>query len=288
MTREKPPLRPTALERRAIFALVAWLFVGCTSSTKYQAASADVPPAKLINVRFPQKFPEATLNTVIIYGGPGSWKREAWWDEYVVTLHNSGARDLTIVAADVVDFAGVDRPAGFDPWIVEKTSKALCEDYRRAGVTFVREVGSAALYVGGIAAGMSAFASLASTGGVTVTVMQGPVALFTVPSYVVGRVVANHEDRADIEADFHMRAFKLPMTLAPGQRRCGSFFFPMIPNPRALRLRWEMDEKAGSAELGLDCLRGLHTSPTKNPSVGSARWNSGRAFAQKIPDARFR
>ena len=41
----------------------------------------------------------ATVHTVIVYQGPGSWKREAYWDEYVVSLVNRGETPLVISTA---------------------------------------------------------------------------------------------------------------------------------------------------------------------------------------------
>ena len=238
--------------------LLLLLLAGCVSAGKYQEARADTPPAQLLNVPFPAAPLQATLNTLIVYGGPGSWKREALWDEYVVTLHNPGARPITITAAALTDFADIARPGGGDPWKLEENSKALCKEYDRAGVAFIKSATPAVLTIGGIAAGSAAAAALMSTGGATVIVMQGPLALLTVPGYVIGRTVANHEDKADIEAEFNLRRLPLPVTLAPGQTRTGCLFFPMVPNPRALRLDWRSGDEPGGATLALDFLHGLH------------------------------
>ncbi len=233
---------------------------GCTSATNYQMARDDTPRAQMLNIPFPVAPVQATLATVIVYGGPGSWKREALWDEYVVTLRNPGDQPLMVVSAELMDNAGHGRAPGGDPWKLEEESKALCKEYDRLGVAFVKSATPAVLTVGGIAVGSAALAAATSTSAVTVTVLQGPLATVTVPSYLLGRSVANAEDRADIETEFRLRRLALPLTLAPGQTRLGALFFPMVPRSLTLRLRWQWGSEHGETELGLEILRGLHSA----------------------------
>src|SRR5271166_6506687 len=93
--------------------------------------------------------------TLISYGGPGSWKREALWDEYVVTLVNHGERPLTIDSATLADSAGTPYAPGSDPWALEKQSKKLEKQYRKNGQAFVRAAGPGVLIVGAGAATVS-------------------------------------------------------------------------------------------------------------------------------------
>ena len=78
---------------------------GCLS-TKYRMARKSTPPPAALNLAIEEPPLAVVLNTVIIYKGPGSWKRAAFWDEYVVTLHNHGPQPLSITAAALTDFAG--------------------------------------------------------------------------------------------------------------------------------------------------------------------------------------
>ena len=243
--------RPAAL-------LAGLCLAGCVSATKCKMARDDTPRAQLLNVAFPSAPLQAALTTLIVYGGPGSWKREALWDEYVVMLHNAGDQPLVVSAAGLMDHTGVARAPGADPWKLEDESKALCKEYDRMGVAFVQSATPAVLTIGGIAVGSAALAAATSTSAVTVTVLQGPLATVTVPSYLLGRVIANHEDRADIEVEFRLRRLALPLTLAPGQTRLGCLFFPMVPNPRSLGLHWSTATVSGESALPLSFLHGLH------------------------------
>ena len=76
---------------------------GCVSA-KYQRAADDTPPPTVLNLAATPAVSagaptapsglDARLNTVIVFRGPGSWKRDAYWDEYVLTLANRGAAPL--------------------------------------------------------------------------------------------------------------------------------------------------------------------------------------------------
>jgi hypothetical protein len=254
--------------RRPAALLAGLCLAGCVSSTRYKMARDDTPRAQLLNVAFPSALLQATLTTLIAYGGPGSWKREALWDEYVVTLRNSGDQPLVVSAASLVDHTGIAHAPGTDPWKLEDENKALCKEYDRVGVAFVKSATPAVLTIGGIAAGSAALAAATSTSTVTVTILQGPLATITVPTYLIGRVIANHEDRADIEDEFRLRRLALPLTLAPGQTRVGCLFFPMVPNPRSLGLRWSTGPANGESVLPLDFLHGLHVT---KPALAAGR-----------------
>ena len=74
----------------------------------------------------------------ISFGAPGSWKREAFWDEYVVSLRNDSDQPIELSSATLSDYAGVARAPGSDPWKLERESKTLEKRYRDAGVAFAR------------------------------------------------------------------------------------------------------------------------------------------------------
>jgi hypothetical protein len=103
----------------------ALCLVSACASPKYKRADRSTPPVQPLNVKFPSSMLDTSLDTVISDGGPGSWKREAFWDEYVITMRNDGEQALNIVNATLTDYAGAVRPAGTDPWALEKESKTL-------------------------------------------------------------------------------------------------------------------------------------------------------------------
>src|SRR5947209_1326044 len=95
---------------------------GCTAS-RYKLASKKTSPPVPINLPSTEPPIEALVHTVIIYRGPGSWKRNAYWDEYVVTVANRGNASLAVQSASLTDINGQDSLAGTDPWELETTSR---------------------------------------------------------------------------------------------------------------------------------------------------------------------
>ncbi len=232
------------------------LVTACVSP-KYKRADKNIPPLQPLNVKFPSSTLDASLYTVISDGGPGSWKREAFWDEYVVIMHNESDQALNISAATLMDYAGAVRPAGTDPWALERESKTLEKRYRDAGIDFAR---TAAPRVIATAAepGVVAGAGIGATGAVAVATATA----VAIPVYGVTIFSINMHNKASIKKEFNRRRMPLPLTLGPGETRVGSFFFPMVPNPQALTLRWASSAGDGETALDLHFLEGLHVTVT--------------------------
>jgi hypothetical protein len=154
---------------------------GCVA-TKYKLAKKNTPPVQLLNIAFPLSTPlQPTLAALIIYGGPGSWKRQALWDEYIITLENRGERPLIIDSAMLGDSAGTTYAAENDPWTLEKQSKKLEKQYRDRGEAFMRAAGPGVIIVGAgaatisAAAGSTVFVSAGMVGAAVATVVVLPV-----------------------------------------------------------------------------------------------------------------
>jgi hypothetical protein len=229
---------------------------GCVA-TKYKLAKKNTPPVQLLSVAFPPSAPlQPTLAAVIIYGGPGSWKREALWDEYVLTLQNSGERAVTIDSMTLTESDGMQVAAGVDPWALEKQSKVLEKQYRASGLAFVRTAGPAVLIVGaGAAAAAATTASVFVSAAAAGAALAGIVVL---PVYYVSVWGINHHNKKAVMAEFTRRRLPLPLTLAPGETRTGSVFYPMVRDPRSLDLHWSSEAGNGQAILLLDFMHGLH------------------------------
>jgi len=246
-------------------------------ATKYEKAPQDTAPPVPLNLAAAQPPIELALRTVIVYNGPGSWKREALWDEYVVTIHNQNAQPLTITAAALVDFAGASHAPGVDPWALEKESQTLEQQYQRAGVAFARSAAPHALIIGaGAAAG--------ATGGMlsAAAATAAAASVVALPVYYVVILGVNHSNKTAVTAEFTRRRLVLPLTLTPGELHTGSFFFPMAANPQSLDLQWSSGPARGELVLSLQPLHGLHTTsaphpdPSTNPSPSSNQALLGR------------
>ena len=228
------------------------LLTGCLSP-RYKRASNKNPPAVMLKVNFPPAPLEANLNTLIIPGGPGSWKKEAFWDEYVVTFHNSGDQPFHVASVELVDFTGSPRPPGDDPWKLERESKSLAKRYKDAGMTVVRVAAPRVL----VTAAESSGAASAAIGGAGAATAATATAV-ALPLYGATVLGINLHNKKSIKAEFNRRQLRLPLVLAAGETRTGSLFFPMVPNPQSLIVSWSSESGGGDSVLPLDFLQGLH------------------------------
>lgn len=218
------------------------------ASDNVQAATPLVP----VNLVTAQPPVAMVLHTIIIYNSPGSWKREALWDEYVVTLSNQGTQPLTVASASLADSSGTSYAASASMRALGKESTILEQRCFDAGLAFARAAEPAAVTVGG------GIRLIGATGGVTDASASLAVgaAVVPVPAFYTRKIVSlSKQYFAD---EFKQRCLALPMTLAPGEARAGSLFFPMVPNPRALNLHWSNGIASGELALPLDSVHGLH------------------------------
>jgi hypothetical protein len=232
------------------------LLSGCVSS-KYQAASAlGAQPQRMDLDLGGGPVLKARLDTIIIYQGPGSWKKAAFWDEFVLTLVNESDAGIVLTAASLVDYAGASMPAGTDPWRLEIASQAQRDRYTRAGVNFaLNTLGYAAFTYGAVGTGVLVGAAASGWGGVTAGAVVG---LAAVPVTAIVVYANNQKHRHAIEREFNRRRLTLPLTLLPGKEHAGSLFFPMTVSPQALRLEWVRGSDSTVSLLPLPMLAGMH------------------------------
>lgn len=237
------------------FLVAALCLASACVSPKYKRADKSTPPLQPLNVKFPSSVLDTSLYSEISDRGPGSWKRDAFWDEYVMIMHNGGDQPLTIVSATLTDYAGAVRPAGTDPWVLERESKTLEKRYRDDGIAFAR-VAAPRVIVGAAEPGVVASAGIGTTGAAAAATATA-VALPVYGATVFG---INMHNKAAIKKEFNRRRVLLPLILGPGETRSGSFFFPMVPNPQALTVHWTSSAGDGETTLELHFLQGLHVT----------------------------
>lgn len=248
---------PRCLPLAALLFCAAIMFTGCVSN-RFKKAPKNTPPPHLLNVTFASAQLEGTLTSLITFNGPGSWKRNAFWDEYVVFLRNPGSEPLTVSSVSLVDDSGTSRPPGSNPWALEKQSKTLEQKYKETGLAFVRYTVPGVLISGtGLTIAVSSGIGIMGPASAGASLAAGAT-IIALPLYYLAVVSINHDNRKTMEREFHRRRLALPLTLAPGETRTGSLFFPMVPSPRSLNLNWSTGPITGESVLPLDFLKGLH------------------------------
>jgi hypothetical protein len=234
---------------------------GCVTAKKYKMAKTDAPPARPVGWTIEAPPAELTLATLIVFKGPGSWKREARWDEYVVRIANRGDQPMRIDEATLIDLLGQPRIPGADPWKLEKLSSSNWDKYGSTGLQLLAGAGLVAVY-----AGISISVALGSMLGGTATATGGAaLALTAIPVFAVvdltSVAVMNHNNKKKVVAEFSRRRLELPLTIAPATTAEGSLFFPMTPGPQRLTLKGRIGGSPLELVLELKQLAGLHLKP---------------------------
>jgi hypothetical protein len=257
--------------RLLLFLAGSLALAGCVTSGKYRMAKSGQPPAQSLDWSSETDIANVTLEAAIFFQGPGSWKQEARWDEYVVRISNRTGRPLRIEGASLVDLLGQAQAAGSDPWAIEKLSAVNWEKYRELDVNLSLGVSVPFLY--GTTAGFVGLGGgLATMNGLLVAFP------FLVGADVVTVALLNERNRNLVEAEFARRRLALPVTLAPGAEVRGSWFFPTTPGPRRLVLNGRAGEEPVRQDLDLSRFAAVHLAspgmpadrflPDGNPGMG--------------------
>ncbi len=246
------PRAPRFVPAAALLLGAALLLSGCVS-TKYKMAPKDTPPPVVLNLTTVQPPISVILHTVIVYKGPGSWKKEAFWDEYVVSLTNQGPTPLTFESATLVDALGFGQLCGSNPWELEKLSRENLKKFEHYGRKILLGAG---LTAGWVASGGLAFAALWAGDAALATAAS--TVFFVMPVWALGSGVRYLIARSSITDEFNRRRIALPLALKPGETKQGSLFFPVSPGPQRLLVRCQANGVTQLVTLDLTPLAGLH------------------------------
>ncbi len=278
----------------AVLGAALLLTSGCVSS-KYKLAPTNTHPPVALNLTATPAPPvspssargggqiaetqpsvDTTVQSVIAYQGPGSWKRESFWDEYVVSIVNRSATPLVIESATLTDFQGNTNVPGAEPWKLEGESKTWWQKAKSSQTGNLLVLGAGAVGLGTTLA----VAAVAASGGLFApataasSALAGAAAatLVVAPIYAVTVMVINSNNKAKVVAEFQRRRLDLPLTLAPGATAQGSFFFRISPAPSRLALRRRAGGEPFDTIVDLTALRGLHfKAPAPPPPVSAAK-----------------
>lgn len=231
---------------------------GCVSNRyRMVKASRAVPPVPLERA-FPAAPLQVKLQALITYHGPGSWKRDALWDEYVIFVANPGPDPVVLTGVVLLDHERHPVEPGADPWLLEKQSMTREQRYKATGIAFVRYTTPGVVLLGtGVAiAGASVGMGGISTGAAT----AATATVIALPIYYLAVISINHDNKKDVQAEFKKRRLQSPMQFGPGASYTGSLFFPMVVSPRELKVTWRRGQETGETILDLAFLAGLHVA----------------------------
>ena len=244
------------------FLIIMSLLTSCVSA-KYKMASADTPPPVLLNLEIKAHSVDALLNSVIIFGGPGSWKREAYWDEYLLSITNHGDHPVTLTSSMLIDFQDNQVMSGNDPWELQEQSKEWIKGYNPGTTGVFLKVGAASLLTGAAlgAYGLAIGAPVYGLGVFAGVAVAGTI--LALPAVLLGTAIRSSIAINKIEDEFNRRRLILPATIPPGQVTQGSLFFRITPGPKRLTLLFSGHEADFDVSVDLAPLSDLHID--RNP-----------------------
>jgi len=201
----------------------------------------------------------ASLDWIIVRDGPGTWAKNADWDEYLVTLRNRSSVAVTLTAITVIDSSEFRHPSVASRKKLVQASRQTARRYKGAGIDVKAGLGGGTLLVaGGLSASVGAGAGAAAVYGSGAAVGATAGALVLAPVLVVGGVV-REINNSKVNETIEARQTALPLEVAPGSARALDLFFPIAPSPTAIRIDYTDVSAAQTIVLDTrDVLDGLH------------------------------
>lgn len=230
---------------------------GCVSA-RYKMSDKNTAPARPLNLTATQRLMEATVQSVVVYRGSGSWESDVFWDECRISLINCGDEARILETVSLVDFRGDTTPPGDNPWLIEKQNLTFQQEGNHTAKEVLVQTGSGCLAVGVAGSAMFLGGMACGTAG---TVMFAGV----LPVYAGGALYANFTNRHRIEQEFQRRRLILPQIIAPGQTVQDSLFFRISPGPLHLVFHGRSGGEPCDVTIDLTPLGPLHLTPALAP-----------------------
>ncbi len=200
----------------------------------------------------------AALDWVIFRDGPGTWAKNADWDEYLIRVRNLDDDSFQLTNIIVVDSLGTRIDPRQNRRQLVKGSKETKRRYKGEGLRVKAGLSGAVLVGAGvvIAAGTSGVGAAAMAGGGAAAGAAGVVLL--VPVLAVGGIVRG-VNNSKVNNQIESRQTILPIELQQDEERVLHIFFPLSPSPQQLEIRYI--DSGGEHSLVVDtraALEGLH------------------------------
>lgn len=210
----------------------------------------------------------AILDWVIVRDGPGTWAKNADWDEYLLRIRNLSDQPIQVIRVIVVDSLDTRIESQPKRKQLVKGSKQTARRYKDSGIKVKAGRGAGTMLVAGAAVtviGVGA-ASVVAVSGATVAGSAGAAAgglLLLGPALVVGGIVRGVRNSA-VNKQIEQRQTVLPLELSAGEELPLNVFFPLAPSPGMVEISYT--DVTGEHSLTIDTstsLNGLHIGDPK-------------------------
>lgn len=242
--------------------VVASCATGCAGGTKILKEPVAIQLVEPLATTSDQIL-EARLEWVIVRNGPGTWSRNAEWDEYLVTIRNETSGPVRITTVTIID--SLDEPlktAGRRRELAAATRQTL-RRYKNQDVDVEVGMGAEALMATGSAiyiAGAATAVAVLTAGATTSAAVAGTaVAAGVIGPLVLAGGMLQGFNEAQVTREIVIRQTSFPVALGPGVESNLDLFFPVAPSPKRVEIQYI--DTSGTHVLTIDTrqvLRGLH------------------------------
>jgi len=252
-----------ALRSAIAFLFSACLLAGC-GGTKVLKESQPIQTTKPLAAASDQQV-SATLDWVIVRDGPGTWAKNADWDEYLLRINNQSEQSIQVTQLIVID--SLDTRIESQPGRKQlvKSSKKTTKRYKKSRMKVKAGRGAGTMLVAGAAVtvvGVGA-ATAATLGGAYGAAAGGAGAaasglLLLGPALAVGGVVRG-VNNSKVNKQIELRQTVLPLEIPANSELGLDVFFPLAPSPKTVELVYS--DATGEHRLVIDtstALDGLH------------------------------
>ena len=203
----------------------------------------------------------ANLDWIVFRNGPGSWAKDAFWDEYIVSVTNVSDQPITIESLSVIDSTDTAIVPHHSRKALKKAYKVVKKRNKKAGLQIKLGEGSTdatgnSIVATALVAGGAGSGSVAAAGG-TLTAAGGAIVV-AVPAIAIGSVM-KIVNNTKVNNRISEKTTVLPLILEPSQQEELNIFFPAVPSPQYLLIKFTTVSNQESIQIDLqEAFSGLH------------------------------
>ena len=213
-----------------------------------------------------------TLDWVIVRAGPGTWAKNADWDEYLLRFKNLTESPMQITNIWVYDSLGTQIDMRLDRRALVNGTKGTKRRYRDSDIKVKAGMGTGKMLAAGAAVGVVGYGlavGSAAGGGFGAGAAAGGGAGAAGAVLLAAPVIAflgikKGVNNSKVNSEIIRRQSMLPLALPSSDEVSAKLFFPLSPSPTHVEVIYTDTE--GKYRLVIDtqeALDGLHLVPEK-------------------------
>lgn len=252
--------------RKMIFVCCLFAVYGCVAGNKILNEAKSFEPKRPIGL-WSDSVIAVALDWIIVRDGPGTWVRNAYWDQYIFRIENLSGSTVSITNVYLIDLIGNKVTMIADRKRLMDESQDTLGRYEQIQLKVKEGAGSSVMTAAVV--GGSVFAGgVLATGGVfqaatALGVGAGPSLLIMGPLLAAAAPVAltvQSKNRADVDRKIKELHSYLPQFMESDDLQRFDLFFPISPSPQRVVVEYvDSEDSKSSIELDTSAvLKDLH------------------------------